>query len=93
MCYINSKRRCIYTNVENGLIIDLTSDRKLRAVQNWISRLPQKDCVECVTMDMWDCYRDAVKYPLFKEFVDTVENWRTEIFNDTKATPDKIEVP
>lgn len=62
--YLNNQYRCIYTDIENGLIIDLTSDRKLRTVQNWIACLPQKDRVECVTMDMWGCYKDAVNIEL-----------------------------
>ena len=40
--------------------------------------MPDRNAAE----DYFDEWKvNAVKYPLFKEFVDTVENWRTEIFN------------
>lgn len=38
----------------------MTPDRKLHTIQNWIARLPEKDRIECVTMDMWGPYREAV---------------------------------
>lgn len=62
--FLNNHYRGIYTDVENGRIIDLTADRKLYTVQNWIAHLPEKDRVECVTMDMWGCYKDAVAVEL-----------------------------
>ena len=93
--YLNSQYRCIYTDVENGLIIDVTSDRKLRTVQNWISRLPQKDRVECVTMDMWGCYRDAVgcELPEVVVIVDkfhVIKNLNEALDRTRKATREKL---
>lgn len=40
--YLNNHYRCIYTDVENGLVIDLSSDRYLPTVRSWIARLPKK---------------------------------------------------
>lgn len=58
--YLNGKYRCIYTDIENGLIIDMTSDRNLTTVSSWMARLPEKDRIECVTIDMWGPYKSAV---------------------------------
>lgn len=58
--HLNGQYRCIYTDIENGLIIDMTSDRSLTTVSDWIARLPGKDRIECVTIDMWGPYKSAV---------------------------------
>ncbi len=62
--YLGNQYRCIYTDIENRLILDITEDRKLRTVQNWLFSLPEKERIECVTMDMWGSYKDAVNAEL-----------------------------
>lgn len=62
--YLNGKYRCIFTDIENGLILDLLPDRRLISVREWISKLPEKERIECATMDMWGSYKDAVESEL-----------------------------
>lgn len=61
---LNGAYRCIFTDIENHLIIDMTANRKLTTVCDWIARLPEKERIECVTVDMWGPYKEAVNAEL-----------------------------
>ncbi len=62
--YLNGQYRGMYVDVENGLLIDMTEDRKLSTVKRWLFDLPEKERIKCVTMDMWGPYKEAVAYAL-----------------------------
>ncbi len=93
--YLNGQYRCIFTDIENGLILDLLPDRKLDTVQKWLSCLPEKDRIECATMDMWGSYKDAVEIelPWVKVVIDkfhVIKNLN-EAFDDIrKSLNDKL---
>ena len=62
--YLNGKYRCIFTDIENGLILDLLPDRKLKSIREWLYSLPEKERIECATMDMWGPCKEAVEEEL-----------------------------
>lgn len=62
--YLNGAYRALYVDVEHTRIIDMTADRKLGTVRNWLHHLPYKERVKCVTIDMWGSYKDAVQIEL-----------------------------
>jgi transposase len=55
------KPRCVITNIEERTLIDLLPNRNKDTVIGYLSRLPNRERVQYVTMDMWAPYRDAVK--------------------------------
>lgn len=62
--YLNGAYRALYVDIEHARIIDMTADRKLKTVKAWLSRLPNKEYVKCVTIDMWGSYKGAVESEL-----------------------------
>lgn len=58
--FLNGAYRAIYVDIEHTRIIDMTEDRKLTTVKKWLEELPHKERIECVTIDMWGSYKDAV---------------------------------
>jgi len=58
--HISRQYRAVFTDIENKLILDLIKDRKKESVIKWLKALPDYDRIECVTMDMWSPYKDAV---------------------------------
>jgi transposase len=60
------KPRCVITNIEERTLIDLLPNRNKETVFNYLFRLPDKERIVYVTMDMWQPYRDAVKAALPK---------------------------
>ncbi|MEC0206437.1 ISL3 family transposase [Paenibacillus lautus] len=60
------KPRCVITNIEEQTLLDLLPNRNKETVISYLSRLPNKDLIIYVTMDMWQPYRDAVKAVLPK---------------------------
>ncbi len=73
--YINGKYRGMYVDVENGLLLDMTPDRNIQTVRKWLRALPQKDRIQCVTMDMWGPYRDAVYLELGEDIPIVVDKF------------------
>ena len=61
---LNGVYRGMFVDVENRRIIDMTEDRKLHTVRQWLSRLPRKERIECATIDMWGSYKDAINMEL-----------------------------
>lgn len=53
--------RAILTNVEQASVIDLLSKRDMRTVAARISRMPNRERIEVVTIDMWWQYRQACR--------------------------------
>lgn len=59
--YLLKKPRCVVTNVKEGTIIEVLANRNKATVMAYLKRLPDKQMVKVVTMDMWGAYRDAVE--------------------------------
>lgn len=66
---LNGIYRGMYVDVENRRIIDITSDRKLRTVRQWLANLPEKERTECATIDMWGSYKDALTMEMPNVFI------------------------
>jgi transposase len=64
--------RCVITDVEKRMIIDLLENRSTISVVNYLRKLPNRSKVKIVCMDMWQPYRDAVKtvFPEAKIVID-----------------------
>lgn len=60
------KPRCVITNIEERTLVELLPNRNKDMVIHYLQRLPNKDRIKYVTMDMWAPYRDAVRtdYPV-----------------------------
>jgi transposase len=59
--HIIKKPRCVVSNIENNTIVNLLRDRNKKTVADYLFRLRGRQLVKCVTMDMWEPYRDAVR--------------------------------
>lgn len=59
--HIIKKPRCVLANVGENTVVDLLVNRNKDTVVKWLSKLPNKEKVQIVAMDMWNPYRDAVK--------------------------------
>ena len=51
--------RCIMTNLREATVVSLLASRTQHVVVSHLARLPQRDSVEIVSMDMWAPYREA----------------------------------
>ena len=58
---LNKVYRGMYVDIENARLIDITADRKKDTVRRWLINLPEKERIECVTMDMWGPYQEVVE--------------------------------
>lgn len=56
--------RCVLTNVEKNTIVDLLDNRDKKKVVSYLTRLPDRQRVELVAIDMWRPYKDAVEFCL-----------------------------
>jgi transposase len=56
-----TKPRGVVTNVQNNTLVEILHDRNKKTVVDYLFRLPDRDKVELVAMDMWVPYRDAVQ--------------------------------
>jgi transposase len=59
--HIIKKPRCVLSNIENNTIVNVLRDRNKKTVTVYLLRLKGLDSVRCVTMDMWEPYKDAVR--------------------------------
>lgn len=53
--------RCVFTDIEYGLLVDMIATREKEDVIRWLNKLPDKDRINVVVMDMWKHYRSAVQ--------------------------------
>jgi transposase len=53
--------RCVISNVQNNTIVDMLVNRNKDTVVRYLSKLPARDKVQYVAMDMWVPYRVAVE--------------------------------
>lgn len=59
--HIINKPRCVVSNIQNNTIVDMLHNRNKDTVSKYLTRMPNRDKVQCVAMDMWAPYRDAVQ--------------------------------
>jgi len=59
--HIIKKPRFVVSNIEHNKIVNILSDRNKPTVVNYLFKLPNRDRIKCVTMDMWLPYKDAVR--------------------------------
>lgn len=58
--HIIKKPRCVVSNIEHNTVVNVLRDRNKKTVADYLFRLKGRDLVKCVTMDMWEPYKDAV---------------------------------
>jgi len=58
------KPRCVIANIQNNTIINILPDRNKSTVIDYLQKLPDRQRIKYVAMDMWPPYRDAVKVVL-----------------------------
>jgi transposase len=59
--HLVKKARCLLTNVEQRTVIDMLATRTKDVVSRYLYRMPDRQYIELVAMDMWQPYRDAVR--------------------------------
>ncbi len=59
--HIINKPRCVVSNIQNNTIVDMLHNRNKDTVSKYLTRMPNRDKVQYVAMDMWAPYRDAVQ--------------------------------
>jgi transposase len=59
--HILKRPRGILTNIKERTILDLLNNRNKSTIEKYLSNLPNKNNVECVSIDMWKPYKDAVE--------------------------------
>jgi transposase len=59
--HILGKPRAIFTNILERTIVDLLEDRSQKTIVDYLIRMPNRQSIELVTMDMWNPYRLAVR--------------------------------
>lgn len=59
--HIINKPRCVVSNIQNNTIVDMLHNRNKDTVSKYLTRMPNRDKVQYVAMDMWTPYRDAVQ--------------------------------
>ena len=53
--------RCVITNIQNNTIVDMLINRNKDTVAKYLFKLPERNKVQYVAMDMWIPYRAAVE--------------------------------
>jgi transposase len=59
--HIIKKPRCVISNIEHNTVVNVLRDRNKKTVIDYLFRLKGREMVKCVTMDMWEPYKDAVR--------------------------------
>ncbi|MBB3268860.1 transposase [Azospirillum sp. OGB3] len=75
--HLIGKARGVFANVEARTALDITADRSQKTVATWLTKLPAKETVEIVTMDMWRPYYDAVR-ALLPRAVVVIDKWHVQ---------------
>lgn len=75
--HLIGKARGVFANVEARTALDITADRSQKTVATWLTKLPAKETVEIVTMDMWRPYYDAVR-ALLPNAVVVIDKWHVQ---------------
>lgn len=59
--HIIGKPRCVLTNIEKRTLIDILPKRDKATLVYYLIKLPNKNRVQYVCMDMWEPYRSAIQ--------------------------------
>jgi transposase len=59
--HIIKRPRAVISNIHASTLIDMLPDRNKKTVATYLSRLPGREHVQHVAIDMWAPYRDAVQ--------------------------------
>lgn len=70
--HILKKPRCVISNLEHKTVIEILPKRDKETVKNYLSKLPDKQTIKYVSMDMWQPYKDAINicFPKAKIVID-----------------------
>lgn len=60
--HLIGKPRCVITDITNKTVIDFLPNRNKQTVIDYFTWMRGRRNIECVTMDMWRPYKDAVNY-------------------------------
>lgn len=97
--HLNKNVRGVFTDIDNGLILEILPKRSKQAVMDFIDRLPNNHQIKVVTMDMYRPYREAIQecLPYVKIVIDKfhvvqmVTNALETVRKNYKATLSKTE--
>ncbi len=73
--------RGVLTNIDQGALIDLLPNRTQETMANRIQRMPDRDKVEVMTMDMWAPYR-RIAANLLPQATVVVDKWHVTKYAD-----------
>lgn len=59
--HLNKQMRGVFTDIDNGLILEILPKRSKQAVTEFINQFPYNYQIKVVTMDMYRPYREAVQ--------------------------------
>lgn len=59
--HLNKQMRCVVTNIEHNTIVEMFEYRDQQLVINALYKMPDRDKVELITMDMWRPYANVAK--------------------------------
>lgn len=70
--HILKKPRCVISNLEHRTVIEILPKRDKETVKSYLSKLPDKQIIKYVSMDMWQPYKDAINicFPKAKIIID-----------------------
>lgn len=57
--HLSGQYRAVFTDVEKRIVLDILPKRNKKDVKRFIHNLPEKSHIICVTIDMWNPYREA----------------------------------
>lgn len=57
--HLNKSMRAVYTDIIGRKVLDIQPSRKKSDVKDFLSKLPNKENIEVVTIDMWRYYKEA----------------------------------
>lgn len=58
--HLNKSMRAVYTDIIGRKVLDIQPSRKKSDVKAFLSKLPNKENIEVVTIDMWRYYKEAI---------------------------------
>lgn len=70
-------RRTIFTDTGERRVLDIAKDMTQTTVARWLSKLPDKDRIRIVTIDMWSAYRKAA-YATLPGVIVIADKWHVQ---------------
>lgn len=85
----------VFVNIEEGRVIEIKDNRSKKTVIKFIESMEDRGNIECVTMDMWNPYRDAVaatlpKIPVVVDKFHVIKELNKELDAVRSATTKKL---